>query len=449
MRARVTAAFALGALLLSLGLALLTYQLSRTYLLRQRETSVLRQTYANASLVKSVLRSPEPDIPRLLASVELPAGSSPLVLHHGSWFGASVAVGPDTLPVALRRAVTDGEVARQRYVRHGVPQLVVGIPLAAVDSAYFEVFPLSELERTLAVLRNSLTAAAIATALAGATVGWWASRRVLAPVAEVAAAAAAVAGGRLDVRLDESGDPDLSSMAVAFNRMTDALQARIQRDARFASDVSHELRSPLTTLAAALQVMAARRDDMPRRARDSLDLLTEEVVRFETLVEDLLEISRIDAGVADLTYDEVLLGEFVLHAMKSPGRAVVPLEVDGDASDLVVRADKRRLERVVVNLMDNARLHGGGVTRVRVERADGRGRIVVDDSGPGVAAGDRERIFERFARGDAAGRRGESDGTGLGLSLVREHVRLHGGRVWVEDGIPDGARFVVELPVLE
>ncbi len=327
LRTRVTTAFALGALLLSLGFAVLTYQLSRTYLLRQRETSVLRQTYANASLVKSALRSPEPDIPRLLASVELPAGSSPLVLHHGSWFGASVAVGPEAIPAALRRTVTAGEVARQRYVRQGVPQLVVGIPLAAVDGAYFEVFPLSELDRTLAVLRNSLTAAAVATTLAGATVGRWASRRVLAPVADVAAAAVAVAGGRLDVRLDEGGDPDLSSMAVAFNRMTDALQARIQRDARFASDVSHELRSPLTTLAAALQVMSARRADMPQRARDGLDLLTEEVARFETLVEDLLEISRIDAGVAELTYDDVVLAEFVLHAVKSPGRPVIPIEM--------------------------------------------------------------------------------------------------------------------------
>ena len=112
----------------------------------------------------------------------------------------------------------------------------------------------------------------------------------------VSAAAAAVASGRFDVRLEESGDPELSSMASSFNQMTEALLVRIRRDARFASDVSHELRSPLTTLAAALEVVSARRTEMPERARVGLDLLGAEIGRFERLVENLLEISRIDAG---------------------------------------------------------------------------------------------------------------------------------------------------------
>ena len=120
----------------------------------------------------------------------------------------SVAVGPDTIPQALRDVIGGGEVARLRFSLGGVPQLAVGIPLPAVEGAYFEIFPLLELDRTLSVLRNSLAAAAAATILAGAIVGRWVTRRVLAPVAEVSSAAAAVAGGRLDVRLDEDGDPD-------------------------------------------------------------------------------------------------------------------------------------------------------------------------------------------------------------------------------------------------
>ena len=447
LRTRVTAAFALGSLLLAAGLAVLTYELARGYLVRQRERSLLSQTYANARLVKNSLRTPAPDIPRLLGSVELPAGSNPLLLRRGTWFGASVAVGPDSIPLALREAISEGDAARQRFTLQGVPQLAVGIPLPAVEGAYFEVFPLTELDRTMTVLRNSLAAAAMATIVAGAVVGRWVTRRVLAPVAEVSAAAAAVAGGRLDVRLDEDGDPDLTGMAVSFNRMTDALQARIQRDARFASDVSHELRSPLTTLAAALQVVVARQDEMPERARRGLDLLSGEVARFERLVGDLLEISRIDAGIDDLVFEDVSLGEFVLHAVRSPATGVVPVEIEADVGHAVVRADKRRLERVVANLLDNARRHGGGVSRVSVERSDGWVRVAVEDSGEGVPLGDRDRIFERFARGEAAGRRDESDGTGLGLSLVREHVRLHGGRVWVEDAPAGGARFVVQLPV--
>ena len=235
-------------------------------------------------------------------------------------------------------------------------------------------------------------------------------------------------------------------MAVSFNRMTDALQARIQRDARFASDVSHELRSPLTTLAAALQVVVARREEMPERARCGLDLLSEEVARFERLVEDLLEMSRIDAGVEELVLEEVSLSEFVLHAVRLGGGDVVPVDIGADVGRSVVEADKRRLERVVANLIDNARRHGDGVRRVSVEQGDGWVQVAVEDSGAGVPEAERDRIFERFARGQAAGRRGESDGTGLGLSLVREHVRLHGGRVWVEDAQGGGARFVVRLP---
>ncbi|MEW6153202.1 MAG: HAMP domain-containing sensor histidine kinase [Actinomycetota bacterium] len=449
LRTRVTVAFALGALLLSAGLAVLTYQLARSYLLRQRETSVMRQTYANARLVNSVLRSPDPDIPRLLVSLQRPSGSFPVVSHRQEWFGSSVAVGRDSLPAALRETVSSGEAARQRFVLGGTTQLVVGVPLPAVEAAYYEVFPFAELERTLRVLGNSLAAAAAATTVAGATMGRWASRRALSPMADVSAAAAAVAGGRFDVRLDESGDPDLSSMAVSFNRMTDALQARIERDARFASDVSHELRSPLTTLAAALQVVSSRREEMPERARRGLDLLNAEVGRFERLVEDLLEMARIDSGVGELATDEVVLGEFVLRAVRQGRNGLVPVEIDAEAAGTVVKADKRRLERVVANLVENAVRHGGGVTRVSIERDGPWARFAVEDAGPGVPPEDRERVFERFARGDAAGNRGDGDGTGLGLALVREHVRLHGGRSRAEDRPGGGARFVIELPVVK
>lgn len=442
-------AFALGALALSAVLSIVTYQLARTYLLHHRETSVLRQTYANARLVKAVLRTPEPDVPRLLASVELPAGSTAVLLHDGNWFGATVTVGPNSIPLDLRRSVMDGAAVRQRFLLEGVPRLGVGIPLPAVDGAYIEVFPLSELDRTLRVLRNSLVAAALLTAAAGATLGRLASRRLLAPVAKVSDAAVAVAQGQLDARLDEGDDPDLSAMAVSFNRMTDALKARVERDARFASDVSHELRSPLTTLAAAMEVVVARQDEMPERAREGVALLAGEVQRFTRLVEDLLEISRFDAGVAELSPTDVVLAEFVLHAVRARGDELVPVEVQAEAAATVVRADKRRLEQALANLLDNARRHGGGVERVRVER-DGRWAVVaVEDRGPGVPPDERERIFERFARGRAAGKRDDTDGTGLGLALVREHVRLHGGDVRAEDGPGGGARFVVELPTLE
>ena len=273
LRSRVTVAFALGALVLSVGLAVITYELARTYLVRQREASVLRQAYVNARLVRTGLRAPSPDIPALLSSLETPRGSSPVLYYDGEWFAASLAVGRDALPVALRDRVTGGTPARQRFRLDSVPQLAVGVPIPAAGAAYFETFTLDQLDRTLGVLANSLAAAALVTTLAGAAMGLWASSRVLQPVAEVARAAAEVAGGSLDVRLGVGADPDLATVAQSFNRMTDALRERVQRDARFASAISHELRSPLMTLTASLEVLQGRRAELSEPAATALDLL--------------------------------------------------------------------------------------------------------------------------------------------------------------------------------
>lgn len=447
LRTRVTLAFAVGALLLSAALSTLTYELARSYLTRQRETSALRQTYANARLVRATLANPGADLPGLLTSVHAPSRSSPVLHHSGAWYRVPDALGPEALPIALLTTVDAGSAARQWIRRGGRPHLAVGIPLPAVEGAYFEIYKLVELDRTLRVLLNSSIAAALITAVAGAAIGWWASRRVLSPVAAVSAAAAAVASGRFDVRLEESGDPELSRMASSFNQMTEALLARIQRDARFASDVSHELRSPLTTLAAALEVVSARRHEMPERARLGVDLLGAEVGRFERLVENLLEISRIDAGVEELVVEDVQLGQFVTEALRAGAGGDRPVELRDGAGATILRADKRRLERVLANLADNADRHGGGVVRVVVERQDDWAGFAVEDGGPGVPPEERDRVFDRFFRGRAAGMRGAGAGSGLGLSLVREHVALHGGRVWVEDSVGGGARFVVRLPV--
>ncbi|MDP8976380.1 MAG: HAMP domain-containing histidine kinase [Actinomycetota bacterium] len=436
--------FAAGTLVLSALLAVLTYQLARTYLLRQRETSVLRQAYANARLVRDTAKTPGADVLRLLASLKSPAGSDTVLYQRGEWFAASLAIGRDDLPAQLRDSVVGGEPSRQRILLDGEAMIVVGLPLPAVDGAYFEVFSLDELSHTLRILRNVLIGSTAFSALGGAALGLTVSRRVLRPLAAVSEAASAVSHGQLDQRLDVGDDPDLSGLARSFNQMTEALQERIRRDARFAAAVSHELRSPLTTQVAALEVLEARRAEMPERAATALDLLAGEVRRFQRLVQDLLEISRIDAGVVELAWEPVRLGDFVHEAMARLDD--VPLELDPDAAHLVVRADKRRLAQVLANLVENARCHGGGAVRVCVKAAVGCVRLVVDDAGPGVPIEERERIFERFGRGRASSR-GAGQGTGLGLSLVAEHIHLHAGRVWVEDRPGGGARFVVELPV--
>ena len=153
-----------------------------------------------------------------------------------------------------------------------------------------------------------------------------------------------------------------------------------------------------------------------------------------------------DAGVAEFAVEEVDLRDLVRHAI-GRSAAGVPLRIDTGGEGATVLGDKRRLERVVANLVENAAVYGGGATEVAVTRADGSVRVLVDDQGAGVPPAERRMVFDRFFRGSAAGRRGVGGGSGLGLALVAEHVHLHGGEVWVEDG-PNGrgARFVVEIP---
>ena len=427
----------------------MTYQLVRAYLLDQRERSVVNRSYVTASLVSNQLVSPAPDIPRILSSLVIPAGEHPVLLHDGRWFAASVEVGRDDVPAGLRDQASTGTPARQFFQLRGAPHLAVGVPLPGGSGALFEVSSLEELNRTLSVLRNALVAAAAVTTLVGAGAGVWAGRRLLRPLTDVSQAAAAVASGTLDVRLEATGDEDLDTLANAFNAMTSALGERIERDARFASAVSHELRSPLTTLATSVEVLRTRRDELPERPRAALDLLAADVNRFQRLVEDLLEMSRIGAGTAEVSLEAVRPAELAAHALRSAKAPEVPVDVDPSAADVVIHADKRRLERVIVNLVENAQSHGRGLVRMAIEADDGLVRLAVEDAGPGVEPDDRERVFEPFVRGRAAGRRGSAYGTGLGLSLVNEHVRLHGGRIWVQDRPGGGARFVVELPTAQ
>ena len=158
-----------------------------------------------------------------------------------------------------------------------------------------------------------------------------------------------------------------------------------------------------------------------------------DIDRFQQLVEDLLEISRFDAGVMYLDLEEVRVDELVLQAVQTSTDVDVPVDIDSDLAGVVVKADKRRLSRVIANLLDNAAKYGDGATRVELRKRGDAVLIAVEDDGPGVPDDDREAIFHRFNRGSSAGHRRGIDGVGLGLSLVAEHVRLHGGAVWVED----------------
>ena len=442
-------------MLLSGVLAGTTYAATRSVLIRQRETAIVEQTYFNSRSMNAGLASASANPLELMGNLRS-AFSKQITVVAGVSTPSDSTVGIDALPAALVELVNSGLPAKMRYSLKGVPQFAVGIPLPDVHAAYYQIVSLKELASTLRSVSLALVAAAALTTVLGLILGIWAARRSVRPLRVAAKAAEAIAGGRLDTRLETVDDRDLEVLISAFNDMAVALQARVERDARFASDVSHELRSPLMTLAAAVEVLQSRRDELSERGVAALDLLKSEITRFSGVVEDLLEISRFDAGAIRLDLERVQVVELVNAAVAVAGfSGEVPVVVRDESAKLaVIRADKRRLARVIANLLDNARNYAGGAARVSVEQPDGPDAgsvmIAVEDDGPGVPADERQRIFERFNRGSGAGKRGMSEGTGLGLALVQEHVKLHRGRVWVEDR-PDGtegARFVIELPVV-
>ena len=449
LRARITIAFAVGAFILSALLAASTWGLYRQNLLDERESNAITLVISNAEQVNQRI-NPEFETPSdLLTDLPTPGDSHPVLELGGQWYPLDPLYGEDALPRQLIALVANGQPASMRFRYRDEMQLAVGTPLSTVDGAYYEVVSLQELESTLESLGISLVGAALATTLAGAGLVWWAARRVLRPLAGIGGAAQAIAHGRLDTRVEASEDPDLAPLAASFNEMAKTLEERIQRDTRFASNVSHELRSPLTTLSASITVLENHREDMPKRAQAALDLMVADVNRFRQLIEDLLEISRFDAGVMHLDLDDVRIAELVMQAVSLSTDADIPVDIDAELAGTVLQADKRRLVRVIANLLDNAAKYAGGASRVELRSTDGHIQIAVEDEGPGVPPEDRRRIFDRFARGLVAGdRRSTGDGVGLGLSLVVEHIRLHGGQVWVEDRPDDkqGARFVVSLP---
>lgn len=441
LRTRATLAFSLTAFVAGLALAVVTYAVARNYLLDQRISAAQSQAFNNAKTVRDEMRSLTGDVNELM--FQLPTegnGFAILVLQNGQQQPTTIALQDNVFPPELVGNADRGINGIQRFDYGDQPFLGVGVYIAEFDAMYFEAFPLDNTERTLQAIATALVIGAASTALVAGFLGWWTNRRLLRPLTRVAKAAGDIASGGLDTRMPAETDPDLDKLAQSFNDMADAVQTRLEREARFASDVSHELRSPITALSAAVEVLDARRADLPDRAQQALDVVVTQVRRFDQMVMDLLELSRIDAGSTELHREDVDIGDLVSRIAHRYGFGDVPIEVSKKVAP-TVRVDKLRFERVLANLLDNANQHGGGPTRIAV---DPRGRhgivLIVEDAGPGVAQGERARIFERFARGSAARHR---IGTGLGLSLVAEHAQAHGGEAWVEDRPSGGARFLV------
>lgn len=441
LRHRVGVAFALVSLVVTGLFATVTWNVASFYLVEQRVEGATRQADGNVALVERALATqPKGEgLDDLLTGLAGTPDMTVALRRDGAWLTSGRPVDLDALPDPLLDLARDGIPARQRLLIEGLPSLVIAVPMPDGE-LFVEVLPLHLLDTNLRFIGWVLFAGVAASTVLGLGLGHWAGRRALLPLTELARAAGRVAGGDLAARLPDSSDAELAPLVATFNRNTDALEQRVQRDARFAADVSHELRSPLTTLVNAVAVLRRRREELPPTAQQAVDLLDGDIHRFRRMVLDLLEISRSDT----LEREPWELGELVRGVVAAHGGQHVP-EIDAP-EPVTVPADRRRLDQVLGNLLDNADAHGGGALRIGVSVRAGRGRIEVDDGGPGVPPGRRVEVFERFSRGTLAGSRGDGGGTGLGLSLVAAHVRRHAGEVWIEDRPGGGARVVVELP---
>ena len=436
LRVRVTALFTAGALGVSAAVAAASYSLTRGTLLQERERTAVRAAYADAAAVQAQLSAEDPDLVEVLRSLDTGANRRPLIRRDGQWYARTTDDGiTEAIPAPLQQLAGRARPGVQRVRVDGTPAVVVAVPLPS--ATYYELTDLGELEQTLRSLALILTLVALATSLAGAGLGWWAGRRVLRPLSSVTEAATSITAGDLSARLDPAKEPDLARLTRSFNAMVEELQARLERDRRFAADVSHELRSPLQTLCAAAEVLDRRRDRLDERTGAALGLLTGEVSRFSDLVSDLLQLSRGDRPAERRPVDVPAL---VREVCASRGVAV-----DGETA-LVAPVDRTRLRQALVNLLDNADRHGGGVVAVRVLGDEHCVAVEVDDDGPGVPPEERDLVFDRFARGRTASARRDSEGTGLGLALVAQHAQAHDGRVLVLDRPGGGARFRLELP---
>ena len=442
LRTRVTLFFSVATLTASLALAVVTYAVARNYLIDQRTSVARTQSFSNANAIRAEMRAPESaDLGAFITQLPETDGFSILITPERSFF-SNQRFPEEVLPDDLTIRVKAGNYGLQRFEANGEPFLGSGIFIAEFDTYYFEGFPLETTDRTLGAIATALLVGAGVTALIAGFIGWWTNRRLLRPLTRVARAAGEIASGGLDARMAPEADPDLAKLATSFNEMADAVQTRLEREARFASDVSHELRSPITALTAAVEVLDGRRADLPDRTQQALDVVVTQVRRFDQMVVDLLELSRIDGGSIELHREGVAIEELVTRIAHRYGFGDVPIEI-GRKVPATVNLDKLRFERILANLLDNANQHGGAPTRVTIEPRGRHGIVLaVEDHGPGVARGERSRIFERFARGSAARHK---VGTGLGLSLVAEHAHAHGGEAWVEDRPGGGARFVVTL----
>jgi two-component system sensor histidine kinase MtrB len=337
------------------------------------------------------------------------------------------------------------------------PALAVGsrlsVPATGDTYAMFYIFSLAEQQQALSLVRNALLLGGVIMVVLVGAVAWLVSKQVLDPVRMARRIAERYASGQLEQRMHVTGEDDIARLSTSFNQMAASLHSQIRRlenlsrlQQRFVSDVSHELRTPLTTVRMASEVLHSGRDQFDPQAARATELLTGELDRFEALLSDLLDLSRFDAGAAQLELSDVDMAAVARDCRNNSSVKLADMSVRvlGAFEPAVVSADVRRVDRIVRNILANAAKYSlASVLEVRVAHNNECVSLAIRDYGVGIAEPDLSRIFDRFWRADPARTQG---GTGLGLSIAREDAVLHGGTLEAWSLVGRGTEFVLTLP---
>lgn len=376
-------------------------------------------------------------------------GDGPVVISSNDLDGALAR-----FPADMLERVWHGELAYAWTTVNGVPSLVLGgqvggSPSGGSGPIFYFIHDVSALEAALAQLRFALVGGTLALILVALLVARVVARGVLAPVEAAGRAAERIERGDLSARVPVTSDDEFGTWAERFNRMAEALadtigrlEAAEARNRRFVADVAHELRTPLAALVAEASILREHLGELPIESRRAGELLIGDVGRLRTLVDDLMEVSRFDAGAEQIAVEPVDLGALVrsVAAARLPDAALAL-----PASPLIVETDARRLERILGNLLDNAREHApGSPVEVTLGLEADEIALAVSDRGPGVPPDRLERIFERFYKADPSRHGGSS---GLGLAIAAEHAALLGGYLTAANLAGGGLRIELRLPV--
>lgn len=376
-----------------------------------------------------------------------------------------VSVGPyGDVPDSLRNFVENDQLAVQIHTvdrpSGRTTFLIVGTPFGTGQQQQMQLYmlyPLTAEQSTIAVVQSTLLVGGLVLLLLLAGIANLVTRQVVRPVRAAAQAAERFAGGELDQRMVVVGEDDVARLAQSYNKMAESIERQIRQleefgglQRRFTSDVSHELRTPLTTVRMAADVLHASREQFPPGLARSTELLVDELDRFESLLGELLEISRLDAGVEELAAEysdvrpiAVRAAQAVAAIARNAGTEII-LDLPDD--ETAAEVDSRRIERILRNLLANAVDHGDGhPVRLRMAADENALAVTVRDYGVGLRTGEAELVFNRFWRADPSRNR-HTGGTGLGLAISLEDARLHGGGLdaWGEPG--KGACFRLMLP---